>query len=289
MQDLTGILLDRRNADGGWGYYPGQTSWLEPTAYAALALHGRPESARAIELLRKWQTPSGAWLAHPSTSIESWATSLVVVVKCVRNEFDGSWRQGVEWVLRSKANFTSRFQAFMDRVLGRKPAVVQDPSLFGWPWCAGTASWIEPTAHALRALRLSSRRVNVGELHERVSMGERMIMDRRCTDHGWNYGNKRVLDENLESFPECTALALIGLCGSSGLQLSASLERLEAEWRKPQAPLSEALLRIALRMHGVAFEDRQPRVSERSETTQLALSLIGAPDGAWRLWKGVAA
>ena len=34
------FLRATQNPDGGWGYFPGKQSWLEPTAYAMLALHG---------------------------------------------------------------------------------------------------------------------------------------------------------------------------------------------------------------------------------------------------------
>ena len=35
---LRTFLLAGRNADGGWGYYPGKASRLEPTCWALLAL-----------------------------------------------------------------------------------------------------------------------------------------------------------------------------------------------------------------------------------------------------------
>lgn len=96
MKDPVQQLLDRRNPDGGWGHYAGKRSWLEPTAYAALALHGRRESDEAVEFLRGWQTDSGAWVAQPEVGQESWATALMVVLKCVRGEYDESWRRGVD-------------------------------------------------------------------------------------------------------------------------------------------------------------------------------------------------
>ena len=38
LDDLRQQLLDGRNADGGWGYYRGRVSRLEPTCWALLAL-----------------------------------------------------------------------------------------------------------------------------------------------------------------------------------------------------------------------------------------------------------
>jgi len=285
MDGFAESLLRRRNPDKGWGYYTGKSSWLEPTVMAALALHGRRESDEAWALIKGWQVETGAWVANPQVGSESWATSLVVVLKCVRGEFDEGWKRGLDWILRTKGKRGAP-QSWMDRLLKRKEWVEQDQTLDGWPWATGTANWVEPTTHALRALRLSSGAAGSDVLKERIGMGERYLLDRRCRDGGWNYGNRRVLDEDLVSFPECTALALIGLQGGRGLDLAASIDRAKADWNRPQPGLSRALLRVGLRMHGVEFSDRRPEVTERTETTQVALALIGEPDGVWRRWRG---
>lgn len=283
--DARTLLLSRQNSDGGWGYQQGRSSWLEPTVYAALALHGTEASERAIALLSRWQGSSGAWIENPSAPRESWATALVVILKCARGEYDDSWRRAVEWLVRRKPR-PMQAPVWLDRLLRRQPVVDHDPTLAGWPWTAGTAGWIEPTSHAVRALELSGAHAQMDGLKARAEEGVRMILDRQCRDGGWNYGNKRVLGEDLESFPECTALALIGLCGREGPQVERGLRRAMEDWRRAPRGLAQALLRIAFRMHGVAFDDRPVVVNERTETTVLALSLIGDADGAWRHWKG---
>ena len=50
------MLRRVQNPDGGWGYFPGKQSWLEPTVWAALALHGDPAADRAWTMLETWQT-----------------------------------------------------------------------------------------------------------------------------------------------------------------------------------------------------------------------------------------
>lgn len=285
MQDYTELLLKRRNADGGWGYYPGKSSWLEPTAYAAIALHGRQESTYAVRMLQSWQVRSGAWVADPITGVESWATALVLVLKGIRGEYDESWSRGMKWLLETKGKKV-QLLSLVDRLLGRKPVVEQDESLTGWPWMAGTSNWVEPTAHALRALRISLRHGVSAEAQERIRDGELLLLDRRCKDDGWNFGTKRVLGQSLSSFPECTALALIGLYGIPQSEIEKSIQCIRQDWAKPQMALARAMQRIALRMHGIPFEDRRPEVSDRSETTQIALSLIGEPEGTWRHWRG---
>ncbi len=286
--DALALLLARQNADGGWGFRAGQSSWLEPTAWAALALAGRREMDRAMEWLGPLQTASGAWPAHPEARRESWATSLVILLKSLRREFDPQWRRAVDWLVAAQAPLLPD-RSWLDRLLYREAAVVFDRRLRGWPWTPGAAGWIEPTVHAVQALEHSRERHGGEALQERIETGVSMILDRQCRDGGWNYGNKRVLGEDLESFPECTALALIGLCGRKGPAVERGMERALEDWRRGPRGLAQALLRIAFRMHSVPFDDRPVEASGRTETTVLALALIGEPDGAWRLWKGGAA
>lgn len=279
------LLLARQNPDGSFGFQPGQSGWLEPSAWAAMALGGRPEAERLMQWIGSLQSPSGAWWSHPQARRESWATSLVIVNKCLRGEFDGHWRRGVAWLAGAQARQLSN-RTWIDRLLRREPAVVFDPALRGWPWSPGTAGWIEPTAHAVRALSLSGARHNSTALAEKIQQGVAMILDRQCRDGGWNYGNRRVLGEDLESFPECTALALIGLCGRRAPQVEKGIGCALQHWGRQPRGLAQALLRIAFRMHGVPFEDRPVEVGGRTETAVLALAVIGEPEGAWRQWKG---
>jgi hypothetical protein len=285
---LVELLLARQNADGGFGFRRRQSSWLEPTMWAALALHGRPETDRAMAWAAALQLPGGAWLAHPEARRESWAASLVILLKCLRGEFDGGWKKAVDWLVASEARRIPD-PSWLDRLLGREDAVVQDRRLRGWPWTPGAAGWIEPTVHAVRALEHSRARYGGQVVAERIEMGVRMIADRQCRDGGWNYGNKRVLGEDLESYPECTALGLIGLCGRRGPEVERGLRCALEHWRRGPRGLAQALLRIAFRMHGVPFEDRPVEVREWTETSVLALAMIGEPEGSWRLWKGGAA
>lgn len=283
--DARTLLLSRQNGDGGWGYRAGQSSWLEPSVYAALALCGTDAGGRAAELVWRWQLPEGAWMTSPQTRQPGWATSLAIVLKCALGQFDEAWRKGVDWLASTRAK-QAPVQSWLDRLLGKRPLNELNPELTAWPWTGGTAAWIEPTAHAVRALELSLSNRRDPAVRERIELGTQMILDRQCRDGGWNYGNKRVLGEDLESFPECTALALIGLCGRKVPAVERGIERALEDWRRGARGLAQALLRIAFRMHGVPFDDRPVEVNERTETTVLALALIGEPDGAWRLWKG---
>jgi hypothetical protein len=80
-------------------------------------------------------------------------------------------------------------------------------------------------------------------------MGEKMILERRCSDGGWNYGNRRVLGEDLRSYPETTALALLGLSGNPALDLRVPLALAKRHWNETRSPLARAWLDVALRSH----------------------------------------
>jgi hypothetical protein len=50
------ILRRSQKPDGGWSFYQGKQSWLEPTFYGALVVMGEPAADRAWTLLKSWQS-----------------------------------------------------------------------------------------------------------------------------------------------------------------------------------------------------------------------------------------
>jgi hypothetical protein len=91
-------------------------------------------------------------------------------------------------------------------------------------------------------------------MEDRIELGEKMILERRCSDGGWNYGNRKVLGTELPSYPETTALALLGLAGNSALDLSGPISVAQKYLRETRSPLAKAWLGVALRSHSVAPE-----------------------------------
>ena len=273
-----------QNADGGWGYFPGKQSWLEPTAYAALALHGEPAADRAWKLIESWQLRDGGWRPAADVQIANWTTALCVTIATLRGEFGGPFQKGVDWLLGSWG-VESRLVNRMAVKMGHLEAD-RDLSLKGWPWKPNTSSWVEPTAHTLvaltQALSQGSSRVASkyrGEIGERVRMGAAQLMDVRCRDGGWNYGSRAVMGGDLPSYPETTALALVGLQGHG--DLARSLERASQMARDQQdqqgsvrSPLARAWLRIALRLHGVSVD--LPLGTPLRDVVVTAIDAIGA-------------
>ncbi len=240
-------LRRTQNPDGGWGYFPGKQSWLEPTAYAALALHGEPAADRAWTLVKSWQSPDGSWKPSAEVQIANWGTALCVTIASVRGEFDDSFRKGVDWLLGSDGNESNMLARAFAKVGLIHPE--RNLSLTGWPWKPNSASWVEPTAHSLIALKQASAKVSNDRLRERVRVGEAQLLDVRSDDGGWNYGSRAALGVNLPSYPETTGLALLGLQGRT--DIAESLEVAGRMLRANPSPLAKAWLTIALRLHGV--------------------------------------
>jgi hypothetical protein len=240
------MLRKSQNADGGWPYFAGKQSWLEPTAWAALALHGDASADRAWKLLRSWQRPDGSFRPSGDAQISSWGTALCVTIACVRGEYDATFNRAVNWLLGSSGTDSG----LMRRMWAKTGlfAVDRNPNLKGWPWKPNTSAWVEPTAHSLVALKKAADNFESPELSLRVISGNNELLDVRGADFGWNYGSKAALGVDLPTYPETTALALVGLQGSP--EVSKSIARAKQMASETSSPLARAWLRIALQLHG---------------------------------------
>ncbi|MBS1826845.1 MAG: hypothetical protein JST93_16125 [Acidobacteria bacterium] len=246
-------LRATQNSDGGWGYFPHKQSRLEPTCYALLALHGDKASSdawmRGWSLIRSWQQNDGGFRPGAEIQLSSWATALVVTLHCVHGVSDARFQKGVAWLLGSKGVEGG----WLERALGlvMKMPVEYDRRHKGWPWLADTSSWVEPTAHSVLALKKAAPQVSLPALQERVLEGERMMLDRRSPDGGWNYGNRRVLRTDLPSYPETTAVALLGLQGSLLMEdRNGAVAAAEKHLLETKSRLAKAWLTISLRNYG---------------------------------------
>lgn len=266
------LLIRTQNPDGGWGYFMGKESWTEPTAYAIIALAGtHPERAkRALQALEQRQHSSGAWSANAHLAEPHWSTALVLLAQQALGTKGPGYRRGIDWLLQFEGVDGSFLSRFMNRI-GREQIVEQDYAVHGWPWRDGNSSWVEPTALSLLCLK----RDGTPAARQRILDGEKMLIDRRCEDHGWNYGNRRVYGVPMESFPETTGLALLGLQGRQGLE--KSLDRARKSLAAPAHGVARAWLHLGLAGHGsVDSLELEDKLTPGAEIAVAALELIAA-------------
>lgn len=276
MLDRRTFLLDTQNKDGGWPYFPGKHSWTEPTVYAALALHGTPAADRAWQLIQSWALPGGGWRTSADVESPNWTAALCIRLHAVRGVNNETLHLGLRQLLTTIGGEGSFLMQF-----GQRTGLTLndlDMSLQGWPWHPNNTSWIEPTAHSLVALKQVRNRFGEGifgsmalAAGERIRVAEQMLLARRTEDAGWNYGNRRVRDFPLPSYPETTALGLFGLQGTTA-PIGDSLARAKQWLAETHSPLATAWLRIALRSHNQSVS-AQPAVEERPSQDILLAAL----------------
>jgi hypothetical protein len=126
------------------------------------------------------------------------------------------------------------------------------------------------------ALKKASRVAPGSELAERIRLGEKMILERRCSEGGWNYVNRKVLGTELPSYPETTALALLGLAGNPALKLSGPLQVAQHYFGQTRSPLAKAWLRVSLRSHSIHLPSADAESLEANDTVIQALEVIAA-------------
>jgi len=270
------LLRNTQNSDGGWGYFAGKSSWLEPTAYAALALAGEPAADRAWKLLSSWQLPDGSWKPAAAVQASSWGTSLCVTIAMARGEWGQPLQNGVKWLVGSSGVESGWLNVIAARL--RLVKQERDIGLKSWPWKPGNSGWVEPTVHALVALKQAATKMSNGELRGRVQMGEAQLMDVRSQDGGWNYGSPAALGVDLPSYPETTALALLALQGRNDLGKAFDLAR--RQMGETPSPMARAWLTIAMRLHGVKPEELMG--DPQSDLMITGVEALAAPEGNFR-------
>jgi hypothetical protein len=239
-------LLSAVNADGGWGYYPGKGSRLEPTCWALMALRNAelgPPSRRASSsaLFQQSRYKDGLLLEpavrdedRPNLAFNGLAALLLAGQKELGT---GGLLEGV----------TSGIIEHRGLKLPQSPLSPQDNSLQAWAWIDTTFSWVEPTAWCALALKkvAAGRR----DALARIDVAERMLRDRCCVAGGWNSGTAMVLGQGLNPYVPTTALGLMALQNLPQdpvvVRSLAALRRLSLSERSAMA-LSLTLIAFAL-------------------------------------------
>jgi hypothetical protein len=267
--DRTAALLEAlRNADGGFGMRAGQPSEPEPTALAALALDD--EGARGW--LASAQAADGSFGMNVGPYRNDSATGLAALALVPGPERE----RALDHVERTRAERVEPSEA-----------VPLDAEAIGWAWAEGTASWTEPTARALLALR------SLRPGSDATPDGIALLRDREAVGGGWNYGNRTVLDEDLPPYVQTTAIALLALLGADAPLESRGLDVLAGLWRtESSGGLSVATTLAAFRVHGEdqeaaaaadVLEDLVAETGLVGDAVALAWAAIATSDGLGRL------
>lgn len=265
MDALREALVAGRNRDGGWGYYPGKASRLEPTCWALLSLSepGDPEgaalAASALRLVANWQRDDGL-LAEPGLPPNLAFNGLAgVAFATVRSSpLATSLGAGPE----------ARLLAAIVGVRSKRwwswfSPSGQDVSLVGWPWSENTYAWLEPTAWCTFALKLAGRRRHDAAALARVAEAEQVLRDRQSRAGGWNYGNGQVLGQDLRPYVPTTALALLALQDRRREQwVQRALDYLRASWRSELAGMALGLSLLCFRTLGGPADEVETALRE---------------------------
>jgi hypothetical protein len=292
-QILQDFLAKTQNPDGGWGYFPGKHSALEPTAYAVMGLGRALGTQQALALASRFiasnQAVEGGWpVSVTDTEPAPWVTPLVGLALL----------SGAGENAQTRAAFKSVFGAFgrmpkgrLSRIrewLGYAPSNL-NTDLGGWSWNPGTAIWVEPTSYAILFLKKATWERQDQIVNRIVWEAESMVYDRMCKNGGWNYGNAEVLGEELRPYPLTTALALIALQDRpSRIENQKSLTYLKQVVSSEKSLLSLCFAGLCLDVYAQDWENvwlqldefyRKTSFLEDIKTTALMLITLDARDG----------
>jgi hypothetical protein len=279
-------LLNAQNEDGGWGFHPGSISRAEPTAWALIALLENSSAqshehaaSRASQFLATSQLPDGSWSSTPELREGSWVTSIVCLALHGRDEFAENVARGLAWLCKELPGEARLFHRLVRRLFGRKRPAGQNVSYFGWSWTVGTASWVEPTSHAIIFLRLAPPGSLSAAAERRLRMGETMLYDRMCTVGGWNCGNPMVYGVPGEPQVSSTVWALLALREYPDRpEVQKSLAWLQGSSDAIQSPVSLALTIIAMDAYALADAGLSESLRAMYEKHEF---LWNVPEMAW--------
>ena len=234
-------LIALREGLCAWSYRRSHDPGVEPTVLACLGLlaSGGDEpidtdiatARRAAEWLATIQRPDGSLAATQGFAAPGWPTPYALMLwSTLAGNLDARHR-ACDWLLAQKGVALPR-ESGPDGVIGH------DPGLVGWPWVAGTHSWLEPTALSILAL------CHQGFFgHPRVSAGVKVILDRALEHGGWNCGNKSVFGTELRPQPGADG-AGSPAPGSRGERVAGGRARGRLSARDTRRPASRRVSRM---------------------------------------------
>ena len=283
-------LLHRQGPASAWSYRKDSAPGVEPTALACLGLLAsgdgafeaadRATSRAAAAWMAALQRGDGSLPASSDPAMPGWATPYAILLWSGLTGFEVERRLAQGWLLG--------FEGLpIPTAPGNQGLIGHDSTLIGWPWVAGTHSWLEPTALAVLALC----REGLGD-HTRVGQGVSLILDRAVAGGGWNYGNKSVFGRALRPQPAPTGIALLALAARANHSraVSRALDYLRGTLPRIRAAVSLGWGVIGLRAHDACPAEAEAWLAEAYEqctgrpdaTLGLSVLLLAAGEAALR-------
>lgn len=279
IEQYISVLYQRTLADGGFASQPGASYRPDATAWAITALAGTNAQTNLIDAARTRLAADirgdGRVSISPEHPESFWPTPLAILAWHGSSKHRGPLQVAARFLLSERGASP----------LTGKTAFPPPPS-DGWPWIAGTHTWVEPTALALLALRIAG----YGG-HQRCREGEEMLMERQLPHGGWNIGSTVVYGQELRPQPDATGLALAALAGRvPHAEVKGSIEYLRGRLVELRTPLSLAWGLLGLGAWGEQPEAARRWVNESLalqkkygsyDTTLLALLVLAYVDTGW--------
>jgi hypothetical protein len=259
---LADELSAAANSNGGWSYYPGKASRLEPTCWALLALgaDGLADGKNVHGAFLSGCQGANGWLVEdPRWPINIGFNALTALT----------------WLNRPALAAENKVQHLLAALVGSKgvqtpqtPVYRQDNSLQGWAWIDATFSWVEPTAWGALALKKGRRAglVPDADSRARIAEAERLLVDRCCREGGWNFGNANVMGKDLFPHVPTTALALLALQDRREEDaVTRSVAFLESHWTDEVSMMALGLSIICLSVYGRPVDALESRLRAHVE------------------------
>jgi hypothetical protein len=189
----------------------------------------------------------------------------------------GSDQRGSDWLLRTTGEESTAKNRWRRWLSGQHSEVGEATS--GWPFSAGTAGMVMPTAAALVALRRTGKRPGA---QSRIDQGREFLLARVCRDGGWDYGPQRTLGVESDSSPDTTGAALVALAGLQSPVIDRALTRAAQFLPGCRSARAQAWLRMGLAAHGRKHD--APPVPVRDTAAAALLELAEASEQGRFTW-----
>ncbi|MBZ5577213.1 MAG: hypothetical protein LAP40_11695 [Acidobacteriia bacterium] len=285
--ELITSIQAAQNPDGGWGYQ-GRSSWSEPTAFALLALAATHSTSihfeRGLGWLRSTQRADGGWAPHPSVAESTWVTAVAVLALCEADDGGSVLGPAVAWLQRQSGEESTLTDRLRRLLLGARMEAGEGTK--GWPWLAGTAGWVMPTALTILALEKAERRAGSAGARARIQQGRDFLLARICRDGGWNYGGVQALGFSANSYPDTTGMALLALHGVESPVVRMAVEKAAKQWPECHSAQTACWLHLGLEAHGMRPATAGDCRLENANLLDRALvALARAPEeGGAKVW-----